>query len=117
MRVNACFGVDDGDGATAIAVRPQGFGGNVFAGGAPEPAARVANSVNDLPPSFDMNMPLPDVAVGPSPPERNVQPLRRKSHRPAYTTSGDFGSSATVLQPVEAFVPARIFVNVAPPSL
>ena len=54
---------------------------------------------------------------GVSPPERNVQPLRRKSQSPANSTSGFFGSIATVLQPVERFGPVRIRSQVLPPSV
>jgi len=62
-------------------------------------------------------MALPEAASGPSPPERKVQPLRRKSHRPAITRSGLAGSSATDEQPVERLLPFRICVQVTPPSV
>src|SRR3954463_3011934 len=64
------------DGATATATRPHGLAGR--------PAFLSAvSSVHVAPPSVLLNMPLPLGAVGPLPPERNVQPWRRKSHMPA----------------------------------
>src|ERR1700730_1598603 len=62
------------DWATLTATRPQGLLGNPCA---PE------ISLHDAPPSVDLNNPLPLAALGPSPPDRNVHPLRRKSHSPA----------------------------------
>src|SRR2546421_4615509 len=64
------------EGATATAMRPNGFAGSPF-------AFASVSSVQFTPPSVLLNKPLPLDAPGPSPPERNVQPLRRKSHRPA----------------------------------
>ena len=54
--------------------RPYGFFGKplLFSG---------VISVQVVPPSAERNSPLAEGASGPSPPERNVQPLRRKSHR------------------------------------
>src|SRR5258708_21593394 len=64
------------DGATATATRPQGFGGR--------PAALVAvSSLHVAPPSVVLNKPLPLGASGRSPPERQVQPSRRRSHTPS----------------------------------
>jgi len=62
-----------------------------------------------------LNSPLALGAVSPSPPERNVHPLRRKSHIPAYTVFGFFGSIDIIEQPVDGFDPFRIFVHVCPP--
>src|SRR5258707_28092 len=63
------------EGATATATRPHGFTGN--------PVPAVLRSVQVAPPSVVLNSAEALGAVGPSPPERNVQPLRRKSHMPA----------------------------------
>src|SRR5690606_14875025 len=88
------------DGAIASAIRPYGFSGR--------PAlAPGVNSVQCAPPSREWNRPLPDGASADSPPERNSQPLRRKSHKLANSESGCFGSIATEAQPVDRFVPAR----------
>src|SRR5258705_2654382 len=95
----------DLDGAMAICARPQGFG------------PRPLTSVQLRPPSADLNSPLALDASGPFPPDRNVQPLRRKSQRPAKSTSGFFGSMAIVLQPVERFGPVRIRSQLLPPSV
>ena len=62
------------DGATVTATRPHGFAGRPV-------AAEI--SLQFAPPSVDLNKPLPLGAFGPSPPERKVHPLRRKSHSPA----------------------------------
>src|SRR5262249_26325964 len=64
------------EGATTTSTRPQ------------EPAGRplfaaAVSAVQVLPPSALRNRPLPLDVSGPSPPERYVQPLRRKSHIPA----------------------------------
>src|SRR4051812_46166024 len=64
------------DGATATATRPHGLGGRPF-------AVLPSSSAHVVPPSVDLNRPLPLAASGPSPPDRNVQPLRRKSQRQA----------------------------------
>src|SRR6266567_96581 len=63
------------EGATATATRPHGFTGS--------PVAAVLRSIHVAPPSVVLNSAEALGAVGPSPPERNVQPLRRKSHMPA----------------------------------
>ena len=62
-------------------------------------------------------MPLPLGAFGPSPPDRNVQPWRRKSHMPAIRTSGFFGSMVTLEQPVDGLVPLSTSDQVLPPSV
>src|SRR4029077_13969806 len=74
-------------------------------------------SLQVAPPSVERKRPLADGAFGPSPPERNVQPLRRKSHIAASTTFGLPGSIATVEQPVDRFPPFRIWFQVLPPSV
>src|SRR6266700_6707248 len=96
------------DGATATATRPHGLDGSPFA---------LLSSVHDAPPSPLLNRPLPLGALAPSPPERNVHPLRRKSHMPAKIVLGFLGSSESIEQPVDAFGPFRIFVHVLPPSV
>src|SRR5687767_8299136 len=99
----------ESDGACTTSTRPHGFSGSplfVFA----------VSSTQVLPPSAERNMPLPLNASGPSPPERNVHPLRRKSHMPANIRSGIFGSRLTPEQPVDAFAPFKISVQVLPPS-
>src|SRR5258705_8576232 len=73
MTAYTTFGLD---GATVTATRPHGLGGSPF-------AVLSSSCVQVAPPSVVLNRPLPLGAVGPSPPERNVHPLRRKSHMPA----------------------------------
>src|SRR5689334_8510616 len=73
-------------------------------------------SVQLLPPSALRNRPLPLGLVESSPPERNVQPLRRKSHRPANSTCGFCASIDSEAQPVDRFGPLRISDQVLPPS-
>src|SRR2546425_2039412 len=70
------------EGATATATRPHGLVGRPL-------ALWASSSVHDAPPSVVLNRPLPLGALGPSPPERNVHPLRRKSHVPAKSVFGD----------------------------
>src|SRR5215468_5377722 len=77
----------------------------------------VASDAQVLPPSVERNIPLWLDAPGPSPPERNVQPLRRKSHIPAISTSGFFGSIVTLEQPVDGFPPLSTSAQVLPPSV
>src|SRR2546430_11881304 len=74
-------------------------------------------SVQRLPPSALRYRPPPENAVGPSPPERNVQPLRRKSHRLANSTSGARGSRAMLPQPVDRLAPFSMSCQVPPPSV
>jgi hypothetical protein len=73
------------DGATVTATRPHGLGGSPL-------AVDESSCFHVVPPSVLLNRPLPLGASEPSPPERNVQPLRRKSHMPAYSVLGDDGS-------------------------
>src|SRR5689334_7890360 len=100
----------EADGATATAIRPKGFFGKPLL-----PVSVI--SVQERPPSLDRNKPLPDGALGDSPPERNVQPLRRKSHSAAKTTFGSLGSRLIDEQPVERFLPFNTSVQFLPPSL
>src|SRR2546422_6013727 len=94
------------EGAKVTSTRPQGFGGR--------PALDSAvSSVQVVPPSAERYKPLPLRASGPLPPERKVQPLRRKSHSPARTISAFEGSSETAEQPVEEFGPLRISFQVS----
>src|SRR5438045_3711168 len=97
------------DGATATATRPHGFGGR--------PAEPAGSSVQVAPPSVVLNKPDALGAVALSPPERNVQPLRRKSHSPAYSVLGLDGSIASIEQPVERLPPRNTLVHVLPPSV
>src|SRR5882724_6023482 len=97
------------DGAMVTAMRPHGLVGS--------PLADLSSSdCHVAPPSVDLNRPLPLGASGPSPPERKVQPLRRKSHMPAKSVFGLERSSDSIEQPVDAFAPLRIFVQFLPPS-
>src|SRR5215467_13126963 len=98
------------DGAIETAIRPNGFFGK------PLFAASVT-SAHVLPPSPERYRPLAEGDVGDSPPERNVQPLRRKSHNEANTTLESFGSSDTDAQPVDRLAPFSTCVQCAPPSL
>src|SRR5512146_168141 len=94
----------------ATATRPHGLGGSPL-------ASSPVNSVQVAPPSVLRNSPLAEGAVGPSPPERNVQPWRRKSHIPASKVPVAVGSIAIIEQPVDRLAPARTFVQVFPPSV
>src|SRR5215469_4286558 len=69
------------------------------------------------PPSVEWKRPLADGASGPSPPERKVQPLRRKSHMPTRSSSGFEGFSVTDEQPVDGLAPLRASDQVRPPSV
>src|ERR1041384_7052249 len=62
-------------GAPATATRPQGLGGR--------PAEPAGTSLHVAPPSVVLKSPDALGAVALSPPARNGQPLRRKSHMPA----------------------------------
>src|SRR5207302_8480637 len=93
------------EGAMATSMRPYGLG--------PMP---LVTSLHVFPPSALLRSALPRVASAPSPPERNVHPLRRKSHRAANRTSGSPGSIETLEHPVERFGPRRICDHVFPPS-
>src|SRR5438105_7528931 len=94
----------------ATATRPHGLGGNPF-------ARRSSSSVHVVPRSALLNRPLPLGAPGSSPPERNVHPLRRKSHIPAKSVFGFVGSIDIIEQPVDRLAPARIFVHDFPASV
>src|SRR6266705_6384953 len=98
------------DGATLTATRPHGLGGS------PDALADVS-SVQVAPPSVLLNRPEALGAVALSPPERNVQPRRRKSHIPAYSVLGRDGSIASIEQPVEALPPFSTCAQVLPPSV
>src|SRR5256884_7275485 len=65
----------------ATAMRPQGFAGS------PLPLCS-SSSCQVRPPSVVLKKPLPLGDVGLSPPDRKVQPFRRKSHMPAKRTFG-----------------------------
>src|ERR1700676_4517171 len=98
------------EGATVTATRPQGFAGR--------PCALFSSrSFQVAPPSAETNNPLPLSAVEFSPPERNVHPLRRKSHIPAYRFLGFDGSREIIEQPVERLGPFKILFQVVPPSV
>jgi hypothetical protein len=62
--------------------------------------AASVTSVHDLPPSDERNRPLPEGTSADSPPERNVQPLRRKSQSAANSVFGSLGSALIDEQPV-----------------
>src|SRR5256886_13340412 len=98
------------EGAIATARRPYGFFGNPL-------LASPVISVQVLPPSEERNNPLPEGAVGLSPPERYSQPFRRKSHMEANMTSGLLGSIFMSVQPVERFAPFRTWFHILPPSV
>src|ERR1700752_2280163 len=91
-------------------MRPKGFFGK------PLFAVSVI-SVQEWPASAERNNPLPDGTAADSPPERNVQPLRRKSQRPAKIGFGSFGSRLIDEQPVERFLPFSTSVQLLPPSV
>ena len=90
-------------------MRPHGLAGSPF--------APAAISFHVLPPSVERKRPLPLGASGPSPPDRNVHPLRRKSHIPAIRTSGFFASIVTLEHPVERLEPFSASAHVLPPSV
>src|SRR4029434_9169231 len=97
------------EGAIATARRPYGFFGKPL-------LASGVISVQVLPPSVERNRRLAGGALGRSRPERDSQPLRRKSHMHASITSGLAGSIAIDVQPVERFAPFKICFHVLPPS-
>src|SRR6202035_1535040 len=94
---------------TATAMRPYGFGGKPL-------LLAALSSLHVLPPSAVRYRPLPESAFGPSPPDLNVQPLRRKSQRLANNTSGLPGSIATLPQPVDRLPPLSTSTHCLPPS-
>src|SRR5215469_8486481 len=77
----------------------------------------AVSSLQVLPPSAERKRLLPLFASGPSPPERKVQPARRKSHIPANSASGFVGSIARPEQPVERLEPASTRLQLFPPSV
>src|SRR5947199_6896494 len=93
------------EGAMATSMRPYGLG--------PMP---LVTSLHVFPPSALLRSALPLVASAPSPPERNVHPLRRKSHRAAKRISGLAGSIERLEQPVERLGPRKTCAQVFPPS-
>src|ERR1700746_3669772 len=92
------------------AMRPQGLAGSPL-------ALLSSNSFHVAPPSVLWKKLLPLGAVAFSPPERNVQPLRRKSHMPANIVFGSCGFMEIIEQPVERFAPFRILFQLLPPSV
>src|SRR6185437_12358280 len=98
------------EGAIVTAIRPYGLTGKPL-------FASWVISVQVLPPSAERNKPLADGALGDGPPERNVQPLRRKSHIDANSTSGFFKSMLSPEQPVERFPPFNTSDHDVPPSV
>ncbi len=92
------------------AMRPHGFAGNPL-------ALLSSNSFQVAPPSAVWKKLLPLGAVAFSPPERKVQPLRRKSHMPAKRTFGSCELMEIIEQPVERFAPLRILFQLLPPSV
>src|ERR1700754_4033723 len=90
-------------------MRPYGFDGKPF--------DLSVTSVQVLPPSALRNSALALGFVESSPPERNVQPLRRKSHNAEKRTCGFCGSIDSDAQPVDRFGPFKISAQVLPPSL
>src|SRR5215469_11862604 len=97
------------EGAMATAMRPQGFAGSPL-------ALFSSRSCQVAPPSVVLKKPLPLGEVGLSPPERKVQPLRRKSHMPAKSTFESCELIEIIEQPVDGLGPFRILLQVLPPS-
>src|SRR4051812_39253168 len=93
------------EGAMATSMRPYGLG--------PMP---LETSLQVFPPSAVLRSALALVASAPSPPDRNVHPLRRKSHSAAKRTSGLAGSIERLEQPVERLGPRSTCAQVLPPS-
>src|SRR4029077_5233384 len=91
------------------AMRPQGFAGSPL-------ALLSSNSFQLAPPSAVWKKLLPLGAVAFSPPERKVQPFRRKSHMPAKRTLGSWELMEIIEQPVERFAPLTILFPLLPPS-
>src|SRR5262245_31807075 len=98
------------EGAIATAMRPHGAGGSPF-------AVCSSSCCHVAPPSVVVKSPEPETAFGPSPPERKVQPLRRKSHSPANRRSGFVGSIVRPEHPVDRFLPLRMSCQLLPPSV
>src|SRR5438094_338435 len=91
-------------------MRPQGFAGRPL-------ALFSSSSCHVAPPSVVLKNPLPLGDVALSPPERNVQPFRRKSHMPAKSTLESCELIEIMEQPVEGFGPFRILLQVLPPLM
>src|SRR6476661_1301919 len=98
------------EGAMTTADRPHGLAGNPL-------AVEASRSCHEWPPSSVTRSPLPLGTSGESPPERKVQPLRRKSHSAANRRSGFCGSMAIDEQPVDRLPPLRTSCHDAPPSV
>src|SRR5207253_4818653 len=81
----------------ATAMRPQGFAGS------PLPLCS-SSSCQVRPPSVVLKKPLPLGDVGLSPPDRKVQPFRRKSHMPAKRTFGSPEFIEIIEQPVDGLL-------------
>src|ERR1700757_967027 len=94
----------------ATAMRPQGFAGSPL-------ALFSSSSCQVRPPSVVLKKPLPLGDVRLSPPDRNVQPFRRKSHMPTKRTFGSSEFMEIIEQPVDGFEPFRILSQVLPPSV
>src|SRR6266850_8556647 len=92
------------------AMRPHGLAGSPL-------ALFSSSSFHVVPPSVVWKNALPLAAVAFSPPERNVQPLRRKSHMPAKRVFGSCGFMEIIEQPVERLGPFRILLQFFPPSV
>src|SRR5207249_3240883 len=73
-----------------------------------------SSSCQVRPPSVVLKKPLPLRDVGLSPPDRKVQPFRRKSHMPAKRTFGSPEFIEIIEQPVDGFGPFRILFQVLP---
>src|SRR5262245_27331287 len=100
------YTIFESDGAIATSIRPQGARGS--------PLAPSANRLQVRPPSVVRYSALPLGASSEAPPERKVQPLRRKSHSPANSTSGAFGSMARLEHPVDRLGPLSTRLQVLP---
>src|SRR6266436_1827650 len=92
------------------ATRPQGLAGRPL-------ALFSSSSFQVEPPLVDWKRPLPLGAVEFSPPDRKVQPLRRKSHMPANRVFESWELIEIIEQPVEALPPFSILFQVLPPSV
>src|SRR6185503_3962148 len=107
LHSTSAYTIRGSDGAYTTSTRPHGVAGRPL-------LAVIGAQVR--PASVERNMPLALAAFGPSPPDRNVQPWRRKSHIPAISTSEFLGSIATLEQPVEPLPPLSTSDQVLPPS-
>src|SRR5262245_59024868 len=106
----SAYTILESDGAITTSTRPQDPRGR--------PLALCAESgCQVLPPSPVWKSALPLGASPFSPPDRKVQPLRRKSHMPANSASGFFGSMARLEQPVDRLAPLSTSAQVFPPSV